>query len=253
ISWYARGIHISRDGHFMVRDGPWAGNIRQLGVAFYDRGKLVTWFTIDDLVSDKSQLARTVSHFFWRAGAGVLRSNIYELHTVSSDRLRFDIERGDLISAETTVPAHISGTFIGGRKDRHVTQLVACGSALSLILGAPTRTTALLGEIDKEKDGHPIVQFVSIPLDQVSMMKRIDEVDARQWQVHFRTGETIALRLGELDSLCAASPTGRESIALGEYYQVNIRIEARQGYKNRKDIAAINERARTEADDHRRN
>ena len=69
--WYAWRVFLSDDGHYLVRMGPWhrgrQAKKEDLGVAFYKDGLLLKEYSVVDLLKGPTQIARTVSHYFWLA------------------------------------------------------------------------------------------------------------------------------------------------------------------------------------------
>jgi hypothetical protein len=67
--WYAFKGHLSDDGRYFVRFGPWASdqdNHTDLAIAFYDRGQLVKEYQVRDLIQEPDLLEDSVSHYTWR-------------------------------------------------------------------------------------------------------------------------------------------------------------------------------------------
>jgi hypothetical protein len=53
------------DGHVIV-EGPWASTINQTAFSFYDNGRLLKHYTIEDICNNPSFFEQTMSHFTWR-------------------------------------------------------------------------------------------------------------------------------------------------------------------------------------------
>lgn len=110
--WYAFATHISRDGHFLVREGDWAfgsgPDTTHLGVAFYKDGKLLKRYSTADLIKDKNNVSQSVSHYRWRSYEGgypYLRyDNRFFLRTIEDVFFVFDITTGELIERTTEEP-----------------------------------------------------------------------------------------------------------------------------------------------------
>ena len=62
VQWCAQAVHLSRDGRYLARMGPWASSASDLAIAFYDRGRLLKEYAVKDLVADTESLPRSVSH-----------------------------------------------------------------------------------------------------------------------------------------------------------------------------------------------
>lgn len=66
--WYAFTGHLSDDGRYFVRFGPWASdqeNHTDLAIAFYDRGQLLKEYEGKDLIQEPDLLEDSVSHYSW--------------------------------------------------------------------------------------------------------------------------------------------------------------------------------------------
>jgi len=73
VDWYASGVYVSSDGVHLIRMGHWpAGfamnkeDLKQLAVAFYNKGNLIKEYLIADLIKEPDKLQQTISHFMWR-------------------------------------------------------------------------------------------------------------------------------------------------------------------------------------------
>jgi len=100
IDWYAFNVLISSDGRYLVRFGPWAGSVKQLAIAFYDKGKLLHEYVISDLVKDYSTLQYSVSHFFWLKDYIVDEKKVMlTLTTYEKITYQFNLRTGLIVSA----------------------------------------------------------------------------------------------------------------------------------------------------------
>ena len=86
IKWYALSskVIVLDDGTGLVRMGPWArrfNDLKDLAIAFYQKGVLQRKYQVADLVRERSRLIRTASHYFW------LDQNYPT--ALSTDQLRF--------------------------------------------------------------------------------------------------------------------------------------------------------------------
>ncbi len=102
--WYAFDAHLSRDGRFLVRYGPWARDRKQrtdLAIAFYDRGVLVKQYRVKDLIRDPRLLEYSAGHYRWRAAVQTEPNGIQgnEVHLVLIDRTkyRFNLKTGEIV------------------------------------------------------------------------------------------------------------------------------------------------------------
>ena len=58
IDWYTFGVISNLDGRYLIRFGPWASSAKHEALSFFENGKLVKSYIIEDLVRDQSKLAR---------------------------------------------------------------------------------------------------------------------------------------------------------------------------------------------------
>ena len=123
--WYAWTMHLSNDGRYLVRMGNWARGSepspRNLAVAFYDNGKLLTHYSTADLVKDKTKVSASVSHYVWLAYQVQARhrgpepripeprpkldyANKFHLKTCDGISYTFDATTGQIIKTEGPLP-----------------------------------------------------------------------------------------------------------------------------------------------------
>lgn len=111
--WWASTVHLANDGRHLVREGPWASEPTDEAVSFFEDGKLLKTYQVNELVSDMSKVRRSVSHFEWENGF-VLddASQTLTISTLERKRLKFDLATGELIpTPEETKPS--SGFCLG--------------------------------------------------------------------------------------------------------------------------------------------
>ena len=114
--WYAQNVHLSDDGNYLVRMGPWndgpGPRPDHLAVAFYAKGELLKKYFTADLIKDHSRVLRSVSHYEWLAEAGsdtayeAIRPKLdwderFTLTTIENIRYKFDITTGEILSAKS--------------------------------------------------------------------------------------------------------------------------------------------------------
>lgn len=113
--WWAYTVHLANDGHHLVREGPWASKPTDEAVSFFEDGRLLKTYQVDDLVSDMSAVRRSVSHFEWDEKF-VLddASNTLTIKTLEGKTLKFRIETGELLKEPTPeIPGGSSGVCAG--------------------------------------------------------------------------------------------------------------------------------------------
>lgn len=72
VNWYASQVHVASDGKYLVRVGRKAlpsinkqPDMAQLALAFYENGKVLSKYLIEDLVQDPNKLAKSDNSFLW--------------------------------------------------------------------------------------------------------------------------------------------------------------------------------------------
>jgi hypothetical protein len=97
VDWYdhEEDIYVFADGQHLIRRGPWASNMSDLALAFYENGKLLQSYSIADLVEDESRLPHSVSHFKWAADISFNDSrNQLIVETYDGQRYVFEVKPG---------------------------------------------------------------------------------------------------------------------------------------------------------------
>jgi hypothetical protein len=102
--WYAFKTYLTDDGRYLVRLGNWPRERqptdKDLGIAFYDRGKLLKRYSTKDLIKDKSKVQPSVSHYQYRKKViGFDKPNKrFGLVTVDDVTWSFDVRTGKVLS-----------------------------------------------------------------------------------------------------------------------------------------------------------
>lgn len=131
--WYASGVYISNDGHYLVRPGLWPlspMDTNDLAVAFYKDGKLLKSYSTPDLVKNVNKVEYSVSHYryyYWFKFYPY--KNQLRIITVDNLIYTFNITTGEILSIEND--------FWLFKKLRSVDDVKIYGSLIiiSLILG----------------------------------------------------------------------------------------------------------------------
>lgn len=120
VDWYSFSVELSSDGQHLVQYGPWAwsDNYDELALAFHENGKLLTGYSVSDLVANPSDLPHTVSHYFWLKDASFddARSELL-IETHTGEKYVFDVRTGQVISGSTppgVISSPTSPGVIGG-------------------------------------------------------------------------------------------------------------------------------------------
>jgi hypothetical protein len=99
VDWYSFSVFPSSDGVHLVQMGPWASDVEQLAVAFYENGTLLKAYRIKDLIRDESKLRHTVSHFFWHTSLSYDdKKGLLVLTTTDGVNYRFSLRTGEIES-----------------------------------------------------------------------------------------------------------------------------------------------------------
>lgn len=103
--WYAHRTAISVWGRYLVRLGNWPRGHKpsndHLGIAFYDRGKLIKRYSTKELIKDLSKVEPSVSHYeFLKKVVGFLPNSdrLFRIVAVDGKRWTFDVTNGKIVS-----------------------------------------------------------------------------------------------------------------------------------------------------------
>jgi len=103
--WYTFEGYLSENGRYFVRFGPRAGhkeNHTDLAIAFYDRGKLLKEYQVNELIRKPDLLEGTAGHYIWRSVIQTELNGFYDgtFHLVMIDKSYycFDCETGEIIT-----------------------------------------------------------------------------------------------------------------------------------------------------------
>lgn len=101
--WFAQSTLLTRDGHHLVRMGPWASAPPEdeLAVAFYKDGEEHARYSVADLLEDTDKIERSVSHYRWESYSDefprLTVDNRFQLLTIENTLITFDVATGELI------------------------------------------------------------------------------------------------------------------------------------------------------------
>lgn len=114
IDWYSakQDIYLSSDGKHLVRMGFWTGRrddeglekgepaVKQLAVAFYNEGKLLKAYTIEDLIEKSNKIPPSVSYFRWKKEVSFDdATSQLSILTVEGKRYVFDVRSGEILTS----------------------------------------------------------------------------------------------------------------------------------------------------------
>lgn len=102
--WFASRVALSSWGRYLVRLGNWprgrTPSAKHLGIAFYDRGKLLKRYSTKDLLKDPTKLQPSISHYrFLQSVVGFSPRARWHFSIVTIDgkRWTFDVRSGAVI------------------------------------------------------------------------------------------------------------------------------------------------------------
>jgi len=106
VNWYAARVHVSSDGKYLVRVGRKAANsinkqpdMSQLALAFYENGKVLNKYLIEDLIQDPNRLAKSGDSFLWEKRIAFDdASGRLAVTLVTGQDVMFNVRSGKIIS-----------------------------------------------------------------------------------------------------------------------------------------------------------
>ena len=105
--WYSFSVHLSHDGHYLVRLGNWPRGHKpseaDLAVAFYKSGTLLKSYNTKGLIRDPSKVEPSVSHYqFLRERPGFVEPYGYTFGLVTVDGVgyTFDVRTGKILQSK---------------------------------------------------------------------------------------------------------------------------------------------------------
>lgn len=106
VNWYAPQVHVSSDGKHLVRIGRKAlssinkqPDMTQLALAFYENGKVLSKYLIEDLVQDPNRLTKSGDSFLWsKRIAFDDASGRLSVTLVTGQDVVFNVKSGKIIS-----------------------------------------------------------------------------------------------------------------------------------------------------------
>lgn len=110
VDWYSYQVFISSDGKYLVRTGSWASKETDEAFSFFDEGKLIKTYQINEIVRYVSALPHSVSHFQWEKELKLNAStNSFEVTTLEDGKFSFDIKNGEIISQNKPITPNLEG------------------------------------------------------------------------------------------------------------------------------------------------
>jgi len=112
LGFFSSEVILTNDGKHLITFGPWASNMSDLAISFYQDGKELKSYSIGDLIEDETKLMRTVSHFFWRFPAGPPGFDglsgdqlTFTLSLIDGGAYVFDVTTGEVLEKKVTPSA----------------------------------------------------------------------------------------------------------------------------------------------------
>jgi hypothetical protein len=101
VDWYSFSVEVSSDGRHLAKYGPWAQGYGELALAFYEDGKEIASYRVDQLVTIPFYpfLPHSKSHYEWlKTSENDDKQGTLEIETMSGDRYTFNIASGTPIN-----------------------------------------------------------------------------------------------------------------------------------------------------------
>lgn len=112
VNFYSSQVVLTNDGHHLIVLGPLASSLSDIAISFYQDGKEMKHYPIQELIRDESKLEHTASHFLWRRDDNEYKAGLsseekeYRLSPIDNSVYIFDVASGQILSKES--PEHIS-------------------------------------------------------------------------------------------------------------------------------------------------
>jgi hypothetical protein len=104
--WF-RDAYLSDDGEHLVVGDDGLGLIptdysKNVPMAyFFEKGRLVRFIKLKDIIRDFGKLEHTASHYHWGGCTGINPKGQFIISTVEKRRLIYDVKTGELVKVET--------------------------------------------------------------------------------------------------------------------------------------------------------
>lgn len=104
VHWYAKWVMLAKDGLHLIRFGPWAKdsrNFSDLAVFFYKEGKEIKRYAVKELLRDRSEIFKTVSHYIWsnyeKPPQFSSDEKYFYLHMIDGQTHTFEVSTGEMV------------------------------------------------------------------------------------------------------------------------------------------------------------
>lgn len=103
VDFYSGEVLLADDGRHLIAFGPWASEMTDKALSFYDEGKELKTYLIQDLI-DEGRVLRTSSHFLWKDPENAKASwfsedgSLFTLKLIDASLITFDVKTGEIKS-----------------------------------------------------------------------------------------------------------------------------------------------------------
>lgn len=209
VKWYAFNTIPHIEGKYLVRMGPWASNVNQLAVAFYENGKLIKEYMIKDLVGNSDKLARTVSHFFWRKDVNMNQeSKKLRIKTLTDETYIFDIQTGDIIDKESeAIPVYNVKVIRKPGTEEKLSKFESCGGIafLQKLKKGSKANLAFYVYSNSQSEEKGVKNIVTLPFEDIekAVNSNVQNDDKMKWNFYTRNqGKVFTFDVDNLTSYC---------------------------------------------------
>lgn len=194
VDWHAPMVYLSGNGRYLVRMGPWAQKHNDLAVAFYDRGKLLRAYAIDDLIRHPEGLPRSISHFRWQKQISLDDENgSFRIATLGNEIHEFDITTGRVTNSEVIEPPSftVEAESLSGKN--YTLSDFELAEGKQYVFGWET--------IEPDRgDGKSTIREFRLPFSEIARITRTDDSndEALYWRIRLRSGDEHVIQVWEL-------------------------------------------------------
>ena len=100
--WYSFQTFITNDGSYLIRLGNWprgdSPSVKDLAIAFYEKGKLIKSYSTRDLIKNDSLVVVSISHYRFMKDEQNLTGYYFYLTTIDEILYKFDVRTGEILS-----------------------------------------------------------------------------------------------------------------------------------------------------------
>jgi hypothetical protein len=135
VYWYSYKIYLSSDGKHLVRTGGWASQETDEAFSFFNEGKLIKTYRVNELISYVSALPHSASHFQWEKETKLNdKENMLEVTTLEGGKFSFNLENGEIINQQKPIVPNIENSNPAFRQILIISGLI-CATVILIISG----------------------------------------------------------------------------------------------------------------------